>query len=175
MADRLESLFWPDGILPLYGAGSRLQFAWRRLRRGVSGAAAERPLTAELAEFSGTAAGEFLSTLFAALAQMPVERLSVAEGALLWAGAVRERAISPSGLDALLRHRYEQLNGESEDLGTVQSLTAQGRRLTGVLLQNGDRCSADYFLVEGVADYPHAAEGIAEGSACTRFLAGRHG
>ncbi len=148
IAQRFENHFWPTGMLPLYGNASHLNFAWQKLRSGRFKTNYAQPLSGLLAEFNRSAAGDFLQLLFSGLAQMPLERLSVIEGALLWAGVIRKRSVSPSGLDALLRHRFEQFHGATEDIGAIQKIKTQEKRLTEVVLQNGNTCSADWYLID---------------------------
>lgn len=150
IADRLEDRLWQIGSLPLYGLASRLRYRWQR--SGARGL--DRPLLSLFGDFAGTPAGETLTALFAGLAQAPIEGLTVGEGALLWGGAIQGRSVSPSGLDTLLRHRFEQFNGESENLGAVQALSVQGGRLTDVVLKSGARCSAERFVIDAPEVWP---------------------
>jgi hypothetical protein len=143
----LEKVLWRCGGLPFFGAGSRLKFTTRRLFSGLVGKGMMRPLSEVLLPFADDPSGVALNALFAGLAMTPPEALTVAEGALLWSNATSTRNISPSGLDDLLGHRYEQFHGEIGDLAQVQSLDFKGNNLHSATLHNGARCSADHFIL----------------------------
>lgn len=147
LGEELEKVLWRCGGLPLFGVGSRLKFTTRRLFSGLRVKGMMRPLSEVLLPFAGDPAGVALNALFAGLAMAPPEELTVAEGALLWSNAIRSRDVSPSGLDDLLGHRYEQFHGEIGDLTQVQSLDFAGNTLRSAILRSGARCSADHFII----------------------------
>ncbi len=145
LGEGLEEALWRTG-LPLSGYGGKLRFALRRIA-SFGALRAGAPLLGLLDRLPLGEPRDVLAALFAGLALSPAEELTTGEAALLWASAVRLRGVSPSGLDALLRHRYEQFHGEGEDLAALKELTAEKRRLAGISLKNGGHCSASYFLI----------------------------
>ena len=153
LGHRLEEALLESGGLPLLGMASRLRFAHRRLRRGLTRRALRKPFESILTSLRHAPARRALSALFAGLSLTPVDRLSVAEAALLWNSAVRAEGVSPARLEELLTRRYEQFNGRTEKLSGLQSLQLEGSRLSGAILKEGGRCGARYFLIGSPAGW----------------------
>lgn len=147
LGDVLEKIIWGNGGLPLLGMSSRLRFAKKRLRQGLSNKAISQPLKDFLSGFTSKATRQTLATLFSGLSLTPFEKLTVAEGALLWNSTSNPEGISRAGLDEILRRRYEQFHGETEQLNNINALESQDSRLTGVVLKNGARCSGTHYLL----------------------------
>jgi hypothetical protein len=153
LGHRLEEALWESGGLPLLGISSRLRFAHRRLRRGLTRRALRKPFESILTGLHHEPARRALSALFAGLSMTPVDRLSVSEAALLWNSAVRAEGVSPDRLEKLLTRRYEQFNGRTEKLSGLQSLQLEGSRLSGAVLKEGGRYGARYFLIGSPAGW----------------------
>jgi len=143
----LEAALWDSGGLPLLGMAGRRRFALKRMRRRISAKLLSRPLADFLSPVAGEAAGSALATLFSGLSLAPISRLSMGEAAFLWHGVAKSDGVSRSGLDELLFQRFEQFHGEEENLSRIREIRAEGRRVQAVFLQNGSRCSADFFLI----------------------------
>ncbi|NIQ95388.1 MAG: hypothetical protein GWO11_07630 [Desulfuromonadales bacterium] len=88
-----------------------------------------------------------LETLFSGMSLTAPHDLSVAEAALLWHCATRPSGISASGLDDLLRHRYEQFHGETESIDAVKTLDGDAKKVNGITLKRGGGCSATCYLL----------------------------
>lgn len=150
---RIEETLLESGGLPLLGMASRLRFARRGLRRGLTRRALRAPLGNTLAGLRHEPARRAMNTLFAGLSLTPLDRLTVAEAALLWNSAVRAEGVSPARLAELLTRRYGQFNGQTEKLSGLQSLQSEGSRLSGAVLKEGGRCGARYFLIGSPAGW----------------------
>ena len=144
LGERLEERLWKKGRFPLR---PNLRFGLQDLFVRPSAKKLRSPLSSLLAPLSPTGSGAILRALFSGMTLLPVERLSVAEGALLWSDICRPRSVSPSGLDALLRHRYEQFHGETEQLADIKELVTKGSRLLEVVLQNDGRCGGESCII----------------------------
>jgi hypothetical protein len=147
LGNRIEETLLESGGLPLLGIASRLRFARRGLFRGLTRRALKEPLGNTLAGLRHEPARRALTTLFAGLSLTPVDRLTVAEAALLWNSAVRAEGVSPTRLAELLNRRYGQFHGQTEKLSGLRSLHSEGTRLSGAILKEGGRCGARYFLI----------------------------
>jgi hypothetical protein len=144
----LEETLWDAGGLPLAGYGSRWRFALKKWRHGLG--MPHRTLSRPLRDFFADLqhpAKESVSAMFGGLSLVKFTDLSMAEGALLWSGIRRKDGVSRSGLDELLRRRYEQYHGEAMPLDHLQSLRWKGSALEGVTLKDGRTCTARYFLL----------------------------
>lgn len=160
LGQRLEETLWQCGGLPLLGITSRWRFARQRLRRKLTRRALAGPLENRLAGLRQEPAKRALSALFAGLSLTPVEKLSMAEASLLWSSAVRPEGICPSALDELLRHRYLQFHGTAEKLAGLETLRAEGTRLTGATLKGSGRCEAGFFLLGSPAGQDFLPEAL---------------
>jgi hypothetical protein len=146
LGERLEQLIWAAGGLPILGWRSRWRFFLKSLRYGMNVAALRRPLASHFASMGDDTAHSAISALFAGLALTPFAQLSIAEGALLWSSVCRGEGVSRSGLEELLRRRYEQSHGEEGDLSRVLALQNEGGRLA-VVLKDNHRLTADHLLL----------------------------
>lgn len=144
--ERLEQTVWAAGGLPIVGWGSRWRFFRKSLRLGIRGTNLRRPLASHFAAVPDDAARSAMGALFAGLSLTPFAQLSIAEGALLWSGVCRSEGVSPSGLEELLRRRYEQYHGEEGDLAQVLALQNEGGRPT-VILKDKHRLTANHYLL----------------------------
>ncbi len=150
IGQRLEEALWACGGLPLLGAGSRLRFATRRLFKGLFAGRLRSPL-AELLAPLDEEPKKALAALFTALARKPFRLVTLAEGALLWSSAGRSGGVSRPGLEELLRRRYEQFNGATEELSKVAEIRRDGPHLTGITTRDGGKCNADCFVLGSLA------------------------
>jgi phytoene dehydrogenase-like protein len=146
LGERLEQIVWAAGGLPVVGWRSRWRFFQKRMRLGVSAAALRRPLANHFSSLGDEVGRAAMSVLFAGLSLTPFARLSMAEGALLWSSVCRGEGVSRSGLEELLRRRYEQYHGEEGDLAQVIALQNEGGR-KAVVLKDGHRVTADHYLL----------------------------
>jgi hypothetical protein len=146
LGERLEQLIWAAGGLPIVGWGSRWRFFHKRLRLGISARQLNRPLAVHFATLPEAAAQCAVGALFSGLSLTPFARLSIAEGALLWSSVCRAEGVSRSGLEELLRRRFEQHHGEEGALAQVAALQGENSRFA-VILKDGQRLTADHFLL----------------------------
>ena len=145
LGSRLEEILWQSGGLPLTGLRSRLRFACRRLRRGI-GSGLSRPLSSLWKGIGDSEGREVLEALFTGLTLTPPERLSVAEGALIWHCARKTDGLSLSGFEDLLQRRYNQFHGEEEALAGLESLDCEDGGIRGNL-KGGGRFSAKTIVL----------------------------
>jgi hypothetical protein len=145
--NKLSELLWDTGGLPFAGARARLRFSARCLRRGLGGKRLDQPLEERLGSLAPTAAAGLLGGLLPALALIPADRLTVAEAALLWHGAMRPRGVSFAGLDELLLRRFRQFHGEEDDLGRLESIEGGGRQPLRLVMKNGRPVAAGNLLL----------------------------
>jgi len=146
--EQLENALQQSGCAPLKGLGGQFRFRWKALRCGLGLRSGKKPLSTHLQslQLSGESR-EFLQTLFSGLSLVPVEQLTMTEAALLWVSHTREHGASASGLDTLLRQRYEQFHGKTESLEDLRQIDATTQKVQQVVLKNGSSCTADFFLV----------------------------
>ncbi len=147
IGNRLEGALWESGGLPLTGWTSRWRFFYRRRLKGLGRRNLVRPLLSKLQAGNSAQTAEALAALFGGLSLCPAEKLTVAEGALLWRSFGDERGISTVALNTLLTHRFEQFQGEQVQLGDLQTLQTVKGRPHELLMQNGQTCSASFFLL----------------------------
>lgn len=163
VGNRLGNALWECGGLPLTGLASRWRFIHARLRRGLTRGRLSRPLAGKLKGFSSPQTSRALAALFSGLSLTPVDRLSAAEGALLWRSFGGGRGISVSALVELLMHRFEQFHGEHTDLATLQSLQTSENSLGAVVFKDGRRCTADVFLLGSLESAARLPDGMQAG------------
>ncbi|WP_432820911.1 hypothetical protein [Trichloromonas sp.] len=140
---RLETLLLDCGGLPLFDLAGRLRFRRKLLLSRISWRTLRKPLASLLDEIIDPAPRACLEALFSGLAMASTDRLTIAEGALLWSSACQAQGISRSALDDLLQRRYEQFHGGCEPLETIKEIGSDGR----ILLKSDKACSADVLLV----------------------------
>jgi hypothetical protein len=146
LGESLEEMVWSAGGLPVLGWKSRWRFFSRRLRHGLRASALRRPLTSHFASLPDQHALTAMEALFAGLSLTPFDRLSVAEGALLWSCVCRAEGVSRSGLEELLRRRYGQYHGEEGDLSQVVALQ-MSKGSPALMLKSGQQLTAGHFLL----------------------------
>jgi hypothetical protein len=148
LGSQLESILHESGGVPLKGLGGHLAFRWGKAKKGQLRAAITTPLASTIEKLSlGDEANEFVRALFTGLSLCPVERLCMTEAALIWTSHTREHGLSASGLDTLLRHRFEQFHGQTEPLENLRHFDIVGKQVKQVTLKNGGNCTADHYLV----------------------------
>jgi len=147
IAERLETVLWESGGLPLTGWPSRWRYARARLRRGLSSSRLLHPLTNRLHSGFAAPAAQALAALFAGLSLAPAETLSVAEGALLWHGCANSQGVPAAILGGLLTRRFEQFHGESARLNDLKNVRISAGRQHEVVFHGGRRCTADRIIL----------------------------
>jgi hypothetical protein len=147
LGEHLEKILWESGGLPLPGVSNRLRFALKRLQGKLAPSTLIQPLRKLMIGLEEDPAWQAIAALFSGLSLTPLDKLSAAEGALLWNNACRTNGVSLSGLEELLHHRYQQFHGEWEELTNLGALEYEFKRLTGIALKKGGKCTAGYFLV----------------------------
>ena len=141
--ERLERSLWQSRKVALAGRLFHTNLRARGLFRLF-----KKPLDAVLTQSLGTTpATESLTALFEGVSGQPIDKLSLAEGALLWSWIRQHETVSTSGLEELLLHRFDQFHGDALDLPNVASLNMEGRRLHNLTLKDGAVCSADHFVI----------------------------
>lgn len=151
LGDKLATLLWEQGGLPLSGLTSRWSFAIRCLRKGLTQGRLHELLGDRLDELDSTVAAGFLSGLLPGLALRSAEELTLAEAALLWHGVMRPTAASAAGLEGLLQRRYQQFHGQEDDLARLESF-APGRHQPSRLHFRGGQQMMASAVVVGAAD-----------------------
>ena len=159
IGETLENLLLEAG-LPVQGAGNRLRFLLRRLQKGLIRGLGE-PLETFLSELP-PAPRLALTTLLAGLALTPAARLSVAEAALLWVGALSGKAVAVPEFEKLLLQRYQQFHGGEEDLAAIQTAARDGRRLGDLTLLKGRQCGAARYLLGSPAAMAALGDGLSK-------------
>jgi hypothetical protein len=144
---RLETALWESEGLPLTGWASRWRFMYKRLLKGLTGGSLAQPLASKLKAGNSAQTVQALAALFSGLALLPIEQLSVAEGALLWRGFGDDQGISALTLNSLLSSLFEQFHGEQVSLADLKNVQAADRRLREAVFINGRRCTAEFFLL----------------------------
>jgi hypothetical protein len=147
IGQRLETALWESEGLPLTGWTSRWQFMCKRLLKGLTHGRLARPLADKLKAGNSAQTVQALTALFSGLSLRPIERLSVAEGALLWRGFGADQGISAVDLNALLTDLFEQFHGEQVSLADLKSVQTTDRRLHEAVFINDRRCTAEVFLL----------------------------
>jgi len=148
----LENTLLQTGRAPLKGLGGQLRFRWKALRNGLRLSSGKTLLATHLQTLKlGSPSGDFVRTLFAGLSLSPFEQLSLAEAALIWTSHTREHGASASGLDTLLRQRFEQFHGHSAPLENLKHIDATQQQVQQVVLKNGSTCTADFYLMASSA------------------------
>jgi hypothetical protein len=142
---RLEELLWEHGGLPATGLTETARWRWLCLRRKLSLSSLGTPLASQLQNFPEPV-DEWLRALFQGLALRPLDSLTVADGALLWAHACRPEGIAATELQQLLHKRFEQFHGVEDSLAGLSSLEFRLGQWHGTL-QNGNRFQAQELVL----------------------------
>jgi hypothetical protein len=106
----------------------------------------ERPITDQLSGFADQEK-KFLTDLLQGLSLMPVENLSTARAAILWAQAQRPENVKGAEFSQTLEKRFNQFHGARDQVENLQPFEFDGSRWTGGQLASGGRFSADNFLL----------------------------
>ncbi|MFO7983613.1 MAG: hypothetical protein R6V08_09200, partial [Desulfuromonadales bacterium] len=147
--ERLEDLLRKNGRALLTPLGRGFLNLRRTIHR-VGLGPLNRPLKPYLDEHVTDRDGlTALETLFSGLSLTAASDLTVAEAALLWHCSIRPSGISPSGLDDLLQHRYEQHHGKTEKLDAVKTIVSGKKGISGIALKRGGGCAASCYLFAG--------------------------
>lgn len=117
----LEELLWKNGGLPSAGMRDAVAWRWLCLRHKLPLAQLNLPLVERLRGISGPGA-EWLGDLFQGLSLQPLDALTVADGALLWAHACRPGGLDGEALNELLNKRFEQFHGTEIQIEALSKL-----------------------------------------------------
>jgi len=151
LGERIENVLWECGGLPLTGWASRWRFFFKSYTKGLTRRKFKQPLDSRLRESLSPPAAKTIAALFSGLALCPGENLTVGEASLLWKSFGDNRGISTVALDALLSRRFEQFHGER---GNLQALPFANKQIGELLLDDGRRCNATYWLIGSAAASP---------------------
>jgi len=154
LGNALEESLFDSGGLPSLGIASRLRFSRQLFKKRLTSRKLNKPLDKALEELGDGKVTEAMATLFAGLALVPHETLSVAEAALLWHWATRPGGISPAELDEILENRYRQFRGAQEKLSRLQEFMTEGGRPVGIVLKGGHECTARHYLIGSATALP---------------------
>lgn len=143
---RLEELFWENGGLPWPSFKAKTRFRLLCVRNRLNLSALERPITDQLSGFAGPVR-TFLNDLLQGLSLIPVDNLSTARAAILWAQAQRPENVRGTEFSQTLEKRFDQFHGARAQVEDLQPFEFDGSRWTGGQLVSGGRFSADNFLL----------------------------
>ena len=143
---RLEELFWENGGLPWPSFKAKARFKLLCVRSRLNLSVLERPITDQLSGFADQEK-KFLTDLLQGLSLMPVENLSTAHAAILWAQAQRPENVRGTEFSQTLEKRFDQFHGTRAQLEDLQPFEFDGSQWTGGQLVSGGRFSADNFLL----------------------------
>ena len=143
---RLEELFLENGGLPWPSFKAKARFKLLCVRNGLNPTMLERPVADQLSGIAGPPRA-FLTDLLQGLALTPVENLSTARAAVLWAQAQRPENVRGAEFSQTLEKRFDQFHGARAQLENLKPLEFDGSRWTGGQLGSGGRFSADNFLL----------------------------
>lgn len=150
----LEQQLWDGGGLPVFDFSGRLQFRKQLFLNRTPYRPLRHPLYHAWRGIQDPAARTWLTTLFTGLSLQPAERLTLAEGALLWNDLRQPLGIGASALNDLLAQRYGQFHGLMEPLTAVESVNLDGN----IQLKKGRSCSADILLLGDMSALPLFAD-----------------
>ena len=145
LGEKLETLLLTSGGLPVSNGGNGLRF-FRNAFLGRALRGSGQTLERFLAPLP-TAPRKALTALFAGLALIPADRLSVAEAALLWTGALCGKTVAVADFAKLLQQRYEQFHGAEEDLAAIQGASRDRHKLIDLQLKKGRQCGGAWYLL----------------------------
>lgn len=141
----LETVLFAHGGLPAGTLAGTACWRWLCLRRKVPITKLTMPL-AEYLRPCPEPAAEWLNALFQGLSLRPLDRLTVADGALLWAQACRPEGLVDEDLRQLLQKRFEQFHGVEVALDTLRSVEHSGGSWV-FSLHGGGRFHAGQLIV----------------------------
>lgn len=143
---QLEELLWDNYGLPLPGFKNKARFQLLSMRYKLRQTELERPLGEAIRQLP-SAAHQLLIDLFQGLSLLPLDNLSVVDGALLWSCANRPENLSEPEFSQLLKKRFDQFHGSVDEVDALQRFDYQGSRLTGGQFKNGNTFTASWFLL----------------------------
>jgi len=143
---RLEELFWENGGLPWPSFKAKARFKLLCVRNRLNQSVLERPIADQLSGFVGPLRA-FLTDLLQGLSLTPVNNLSTARAAILWAQAQRPENVIGADFSKTLEKRFDQFHGTRSQLENLQPFDFSGSRWTGGQLVSGGRFSAENFLI----------------------------
>ena len=143
---RLEELLWGNGGLPWPSFKAKVRFKLLCVRNRVNQSVLERPIADQLSGFADQPRA-FLTDLLQGLALTPVDNLSTARAAILWAQAQRPENVRGAEFSQTLEKRFDQFHGARDHLENLGPFEYDGSRWTGGQLVSGGRFSADNFLI----------------------------
>ena len=126
----LNALLWDNKGLPWPGLNSQGRFRYHCLRRKLSTRELNVPLTEQLHKFP-LASREFLTNLFQGLSLLSIDKLTMADAALLWTQANRPENLAEKEFNELLEKRFEQFHGRSESLEQLERVDIEGNEFVG--------------------------------------------
>jgi len=143
---QLEKLLWEIGGLPWPSFKSAAHVKLLCMRRKISLAELDKPVTETLGQLP-QAAGIFMTDLFQGLALKPVSQLTRGQAALLWAQAMRPENLKEPDFSQLLSKRFDQFHGLRTSLEDLEIVEYDGSRWTGGKLKSGGQFTAKHFLL----------------------------
>ena len=143
---RLEELFWENGGLPWPSFKAKTRFKLLCVRSRLNLSVLERPITVQLSGFADQEKN-FLTDLLQGLSLIPVENLTTARAAILWAQAQRPENVRGTEFSQTLEKRFDQFHGARAQLEDLKPFEFDGSQWTGGQLVSGGRFSADKFLL----------------------------
>lgn len=143
---RLNLLFWDNHGLVWPSLKGKSLARYLCLRRKLSITEMNTPLSNRL-EALEAGPREFLTNLFQGLSLVPLESLTVADAALLWAQANRPENLAEPDFSTLLDKRLEQFHGVSEPLDALEHLEFKGNTFSqGRLKDRGEFKASQLFI-----------------------------
>ena len=141
-----EELFWENGGLPWPSFKAKARFKLLCMRHRMNQSVLVRPIADQLSSFAGPPRA-FLTDLLQGLSLIPVNNLSTARAAILWAQALRPENVIGADFSKTLEKRFDQFHGARGQLEDLKPFEFDGSRWTGGQLVSGGRFSADNFLI----------------------------
>ena len=146
LGGRLNELLWENKGLPWPGLKDSVRFRSLCLRRNISRAGLDLPLQTKLDAFAPQPR-EFLTNLFQGLSLLPIEVLSVAEGAQIWTHACRQENLAEPDFSTLLEKRLLQFHGVVESPEKLEKLDFRGTTFTGGQIRDRGAFQARWLLI----------------------------
>jgi len=162
LGEKIERMLWESGGIPVAGVGTHLKFFIAKFRNGFLRKKLSTPLYDLISSLGDQETLSAFRTLFTALTLAPIERISVAEAALLWSSVTRDRGVCSASLDELLKKRYQQFHGATEQLARIKSVETDGRSLSVINLNNGSSCTATAYLLGDIYGCRYLPKEISE-------------
>lgn len=175
LGSSLNQLLWDNKGLPWPGIKSSAQFRYLCMRRKLSAGELEAPLQEKLRSFTA-GPQEFLTNLFQGLSLLPIDQLTLADGALIWTHASRPENLAEPEFSNLLDKRFEQFHGVLENLEDLDKLDFEGSTFNGGLIRERGAFQAKWLLIGDTSINKSLLSAVQkfmpERSAVTTFTAG---